>query len=156
MKKINANTKVRNGKILESGKRLYEYMFKESSRLRSTGTAAAFLMYICFWVFLEKGLNAETEKLRGLFCLDGVLLLGLLGKIRVSDKVRECLSVVLFLAAPAFALGAIETLHDNSVAQMKFLFVFLNYFLILTVFVILYFFINRFACLLYTSDAADD
>ncbi len=40
-------------------------------------------------------------------------------KIRVSDKVRECLSVVLFLAAPAFALGAIETLHDNSVAQMK-------------------------------------
>lgn len=61
MKKINANTKVRNGKILESGKRLYEYMFKESSRLRSTGTAAAFLMYICFWVFLEKGLNAETE-----------------------------------------------------------------------------------------------
>lgn len=145
MKKINANTKVRNGKILESGKRLYEYMFKESSRLRSTGTAAAFLMYICFWVFLEKGLNAETEKLRGLFCLDGVLLLGLLGKIRVSDKVRECLSVVLFLAAPAFALGAIETLHDNSVAQMKFLFVFLNYFLILTVFVILYFFINRFA-----------
>lgn len=125
--------------------KLSENIFEESSKLRVIGSIIAFIMYICFWIFLEQNMNAETDNLHWLFGLNGVLVLGLVVRIKISEKMREYLSAAILLIAPAFLLGVIEILHDNSVAQMKFLFVFLNYFLIFTVFMILYFLSNHFA-----------
>ena len=136
-------TKLGKYKFQDVGNKLYKKFFEKSSKVRILGAAAVFLIYIFFWNFMDTQMKAETENLGGLFTLDGILILGLMIKFRIPDKVKEYLSLFLFLGAPAFCVGVIESLHDNSVAKMQFLFVFLNYFLILTVFMLLYFLFNN-------------
>lgn len=132
-----------NHKFFKIVKKLYEKNFEKSSRKRIFFVEIAFFIYILFCLLMNTQMNAETEQLGGLLILNGVLILGLIIKIRIPDRVRENLSLLLFLAAPAFCVGSIEFLHNNTVAKMQFLFVFLNYFLILTVFMLLYFLINQ-------------
>lgn len=144
-RKMEIKRKSQNYKLWTLGKKIYEKFFEKSSKIRIFGAEIAFLIYIVFCLFMNTQMEAETGNLGSLFILNGVLILGLMIKIRIPDRVKEYLSLFLFLAAPAFCVGSIELLHNNAVAKMQFLFVFLNYFLILTVFMFLYFLINHVA-----------
>lgn len=134
---------VEKSKVYQKGKKLLGNIFEKGSKKRIFCVEIVFLIYLFWCIFMKNKVHAETEPLKKLFLLNGILILGLMVKIKISDKIKGYLAAALFLVTPAYCVGTIEMLHDNAVSQMKFLFVFLNYFLILTVFFLLYFLTNR-------------
>lgn len=102
------------------------------------------LLYLGLWSVVQEYSKIEVEKYTVYFLVDFFLILGLMVKIQISRHKAVFLMSVACMLASALCFFEIEFLHGNMINKMKFLNVFLNYILILFVFLLIHLIFNRF------------
>lgn len=103
------------------------------------------IVFLFAAVFLPKELGKDGQVLFRFFLLDQVLLLGLVFRIRISEKWRGYLSFLMFVTAPVFCFWEIEYVNESTVLGKELVIFLLTYLIMITVFLFLHVFINK-AC----------
>lgn len=111
---------------------------------RCLRAAEALFFYIGVMQWLKHTFQADVEAFRELHYINIVLILGFLVNVQIPEKWRRHFARLFFCFTPAFCVWQIEVLHGNVVSEMEFLFVFLNYVIILAVLLLIHVVINRF------------